>query len=802
VITATHNDEGPQKGGLRRLLVGLARVELATSRLSGVRSNHLSYRPSAQLPYQTTAPMQGRNGRRRHGVIRSIPSSRQNLYTAPMSRFRALSVFVAVAIAAACATPGAARSGEPSTRVVVEGGIERRAEDVATELVAQADGDVGRDDASAKRAYRRVVDEFADTRSRGQATVSLARLLLAENTPASTTEAQRWLERFLLADPAHPAAAEARQLHDGGLDKTGSALASLDVPPSSPAGRGSDRVVALLSALPRLSGKERTAAEDGLVTALDVPLAQGGVAFDEVVKLRARYGVADAFADEVLLWKLARIRAHLGDDQAASAFATELNQRHPKGRFAALATQMVARLQSRVQVDPKVLGVLLPLTGEYAAYGKRALVAIRLAFNLPVGADADEEVSEVDPETGETVVKKVKPKVLAGTLEVPGGLTLVIKDSAGRADVAVAAVRELVEKHHVIAILGDILVDTSLPVALACEDYGVPMVSLARRDGVPEAGPFSFRLALTPKKQARALATYAVDGMHYKRFAIMHPKHAFGIELMGHFWDALDEMQAEVTAVEAYAHDQTTFTTEAKSLVGRGMVAGTTKEVVECREQARGIDNEYRRRKALEGCNDKAKPIIDFEALFIPDSYKAISFVIPALIAEDVLLTNQKWAVDAYKKATGNEKVRPVQLLGPSTMNDPDLAARLGRTVDGAVFVDGFDPLDETPLVQGFLEGFQRGTRSRPTLIEAQTYDAARLLGSLLEGQLAATGNQRPKTRAAVRDGLDAVDGFVGVTGTIGFDAEGDSVTPLHFFKLEREKIERFDLKDALKPEG
>ncbi len=38
----------------RRLRVGLGRVERPTSRLSGVRSNHLSYRPSLLLgPYKT-----------------------------------------------------------------------------------------------------------------------------------------------------------------------------------------------------------------------------------------------------------------------------------------------------------------------------------------------------------------------------------------------------------------------------------------------------------------------------------------------------------------------------------------------------------------------------------------------------------------------------------------------------------------------------------------------------------------------------------------------------------------------------
>ncbi len=37
--------EGRVRADIPEHLVGLARVELATSRLSGVRSNHLSYRP-------------------------------------------------------------------------------------------------------------------------------------------------------------------------------------------------------------------------------------------------------------------------------------------------------------------------------------------------------------------------------------------------------------------------------------------------------------------------------------------------------------------------------------------------------------------------------------------------------------------------------------------------------------------------------------------------------------------------------------------------------------------------------------
>lgn len=729
---------------------------------------------------------------------------------------RLVSSLIAFVVVVACTTTTAAGGARAaSTRVVVVDGKEVLAEDVAYGLVQDAERTS--DVSQKKTAYRRVVDEFADTAARGPATVGLARILIDEKTPASSKEAQAALERFLLEDPSGDGAADARSLlavvQMGGGSTKPAVQAIVDQLPEheqGPAllklgrelisrGQAKDGVVALLTALPKLSPADRKAAEDDIVFALDVPAAAGGLAFKDVRALKDEHG-KDEFADEVLTWKLARIAWHQKDDVGAQALAKDLVKKHPASRFGKDANAMITRLQARVQTDANVIGVVLPLSGEFSAYGKRALTAIRLAFNLSVTEEVQPE-PVLDETTGELVVPKKAPEKLTGTLTTSNGVKLVIKDSAGKADKAQAAVAELVEQDHAIAILGDILVDTSLPVALAAEDYGVPMVSLSRREGVPEAGPWSFRLALTPRKQAQALVEFAVDGLHMKRFAIMYPKHSFGVELMNEFWNALDARQAEITAIEVYNHDQTTFTNEAKSLVGRGM-AGAGKEVIECREEARQIENEYRRKKALEGCNDKAKPIIDFEALFIPDGARAVGFVVPALIAEDVLLTKHKNTVEAYKKATGNDKIRPVQLLGASTWNDPDIATRLGRQVDGAVFVDGFDASDQTQLVQKFVEGFAKATRSRPALVEAQAYDGARLIGALLEGQGPAGAMPKPTTRAQLRQALIDVNGFVGVTGTISFDKEGDSKTPLRFFEIDREKVEHADVAELVKGAG
>jgi ABC-type branched-subunit amino acid transport system substrate-binding protein len=737
-----------------------------------------------------------------------------------------ITVAIVVAVAAACATPSVARTGEPSTRVVREGGLERPAEDVAHDLLLRGTALAGAGDvATATTLLRRVVDEFADTRSRGPATVKLAALLSAEGSVSSKIEARRALERYLLEEPAGDDAPRAREQlaalaapngersakPSGSVDDVIARLPEGDRGPALvklgrefiSRGDGKKGLVALLTALPLLPPAERKAIEEDIVFALDLGAARGGVALGEVAALRERYGKTDAFADQALTWKLARAALHQHDAATSSRLANELLSTHPKSRFAKDAATLVERLNARVQTDARAIGVILPLSGEYAAYGRRALVALRLAFQMPVAEDKAPE-PQLDPATGELAAPRKKDEKPTGTLTTPTGLKLVIKDSAGSADAARRAVRELVENDHVIAVLGDILVDTSLPIALACEDFGVPMLSLSRREGVPEAGPWSFRLALTPKKQAQALVELAVDGLHLKRFGVMYPKKSFSVELMNEFWNALDARQAEITAVESYAHDQTTFTDEARSLVGRGL-GGGGREVAECREQAQSIDNDYRRKKALEGCNDKARPIIDFEALFVPDGSRGVSFVVPALVAEDVLLTNQRSAVEAYKKATGNEKVRPVLLLGPSTWNDPDIATRLGRQVDGAVFVDGFDPDDQTKLVQGFVGGFQQATRSRPALVEAQVFDGARLLAALLAGETtnaAEATPPRPTTRAALQKALASVNGYVGVTGSIRFDDVGDSQTPLLFFQIEREKVERVEKEDLVRGAG
>ena len=59
--------------GLSKAVVGLGRVELPTSRLSGVRSNHLSYRPVVRLESHSVLLCAKRRKRNEDGEVPQMP---------------------------------------------------------------------------------------------------------------------------------------------------------------------------------------------------------------------------------------------------------------------------------------------------------------------------------------------------------------------------------------------------------------------------------------------------------------------------------------------------------------------------------------------------------------------------------------------------------------------------------------------------------------------------------------------------------------------------------------------------------
>ena len=88
---------------------------------------------------------------------------------------------------------------------------------------------------------------------------------------------------------------------------------------------------------------------------------------------------SNPFLQEHLWFKEAAVAYHLGDWDGLFDAAERYNSKFANGEYAQRLSEMLTRAQSRNQVDPTTVAVLLPLSGRGASQGRRAEQALRMA---------------------------------------------------------------------------------------------------------------------------------------------------------------------------------------------------------------------------------------------------------------------------------------------------------------------------------------------------------------------------------------------------------------------------------------
>ena len=410
------------------------------------------------------------------------------------------------------------------------------------------------------------------------------------------------------------------------------------------------------------------------------------------------------------------------------------------------AEGMVKELESRTRVDRFLVGCILPLSGRYATFGNRALAGIELAL------------SEMNARLDMQPVQ------------------LRIRDSKGEPGEAVAAVEELVLEQGVVAIIGPMV--TSESAASRAEMLRVPMIALTQKPDVTTIGDYVFRNFLTLSSQVKALVEYTVRDLGIQRFAIFYPEEPYGVNFMNQFWDELLRQGADVVGVESYRPDQTDFRDAIKKLVGlyyprmekpgQSLDHGTAIWEKLLEMQRREIEgfwfNQWdeasdttAQEKEIWLEDDVPEPIIDFEAIFIPDSFDKIGLIAPQLIYHDVVDT---------------------LLLGTNLWHSDKLLEIAQGYVQGAIIPDGFfldSPLEE---VAKFVDNYTSVFGESPDYLAAQAYDVARVLAY-------AINDPSVRSRRTLMQTLKAFDPFPGVTGSFTFDETGDSEKELYLLTIE-----------------
>ena len=356
--------------------------------------------------------------------------------------------------------------------------------------------------------------------------------------------------------------------------------------------------------------------------------------------------------------------------------------------------EMLAQIEKEMSISANRIGCLLPLSGPFAVFGQEVLNGITLGMlNIP----------------------------LDGTK-----IEVIIKDTGGSPEKAMDELEVLVNKQKVVGVIGPLSSKTALSIAAKAQKLGIPMIALTQQRDIVKVGNMVFRNFLTPTQEINALLQVAMGQWGLERFGILYPDNAYGRFCMNLFWDKLDEMGGSVTAVESYPTDETDFADQIKKMVGL-----------------------YHKGKTTEG--EDAPPLIDFDAVFIPDIYQRVAMIAPQLAFHDVL---------------------GVRLIGTRPWQSPQLL-ELTHYLQGAVFSSGFAADSEDPRVVAFVNDYRNNFGVIPSILAASGYDTIRLLKTILtQGNL--------QTRNDLRQALVDLPVFDGVTGPFSFDTEGEArKTPL-----------------------
>ncbi len=379
------------------------------------------------------------------------------------------------------------------------------------------------------------------------------------------------------------------------------------------------------------------------------------------------------------LFKLGQLSLQKHDTPSARRYFSSVISFLPESDIAARSKEYVAQIDSVRFVEPKTIGVILPLSGKNGPIGQKALRAVEMGLGL----DAQDS-----------------------------RFKLAVMDSEGNPDTARRSVERLVQEDKAIAIIGSLLSKTASAEVSKADELGIPSLVLSQKSGVTDVGPTIFRNALTSEMQVHHLVHVAMDELGMRRFAILFPNDPYGVEYANIFWDEVLARGGSIAAVQNYNPKDTDFRGPVQRLVGTYYIEGRIEEYKALTKDKN--KNQTRKLQRQEkDTDDVLPPITDFDAVFIPDSAKTLG------------------QLAAFLSYGG---VRNIKLLGTNLWNSPGLSKRAGNFSSNLLFVDGLFNQSHNYQSSRFVQSYKKIFNEDPSLIEIQAYDSALILRQLILG--------------------------------------------------------------------
>jgi ABC-type branched-subunit amino acid transport system substrate-binding protein len=385
---------------------------------------------------------------------------------------------------------------------------------------------------------------------------------------------------------------------------------------------------------------------------------------------------ADLVAIEAIRADLAAAR--FTDVQSKAATFPE---KFPDSPFVREAAYALRRGEKGIVPDRGLIGVVLPLTGEYALPAGQVRDAIKLAA------------------------------------EVLGGPKVVVFDTAGSPEGCSQGVEKLVIDQGAALLLGPLTKEEALGCAPTAQALHVPMLTFSSADEVLAAGDQVFRPFPSVNEQIGVLLDELMGRRGWGRFAVVNPNTSFGMSAGRSFGAQVEARGGKIAATHEYD-------AAAKDFRSVGKVLG--KKDYKARQAEYWQAQAALKRAGGDPSKATLRPTIDYDAIFVPDGYQRAALLASALAFEE-------FPIGGFRPHPDD---MPLGLVGLNAWNNPEWARRGGDYVRDSIFVDAFWAGSENPDVRSFVSRWRERGKGDPSVVEAVGWDSFRVAAA----GLAATG--------------------------------------------------------------
>ena len=336
------------------------------------------------------------------------------------------------------------------------------------------------------------------------------------------------------------------------------------------------------------------------------------------------------------------------------------------------------------------IGVFLPLTGQMAYGGQLELDGVKMAH-------------------------KELPSVLGKKIEL-----FVVDNKSDKVESA-NAVKRLIEKEKVVAIIGTYGSSLAMAGGEVAEKAGIPVMGTSCTNPLVTQGKkYYFRACFIDPFQGAGAATYAVETLKMKKAAlIVDVANDYSVGLASFFKQSYKKQGGEIVAELKYNSGDQDFTAQLTEIISK-------------------------------------KP----DVLFIPSYF-----------AEGAIVMKQARELGAK-----------FQIMGGDAMDNPEIVKIGGAAVEGFIHTTfPYDPSmkDMSDIAKKFTENWKKAFPSKdPNVNAALGYDSY----MLVVHAITTAGKAEP---AAIRDALEKVKDFPGVTGNKTINKTHDAESPVGVVQIK-----------------